>query len=148
MRLRFRSSTALLLAALAGLVLAGCGDDSPATPDGQPLVFSGDLEQGGNVNHVLDLTREGTIRLSLTELTPVLIELPPGGELGTLRIGVGLGDISSGTCRRTFATNLSEGQVLTVLLNDPARCLLVFDNGSLPEDAVVAYTVVVENVTE
>ncbi len=148
MRLRFRSSTTLALALLVALTLAGCGDDSPATPDGQPLVFSGELEQGGSVSHVLNLVREGTLRLSLTELTPVLIELPPGGELGTLRIGVGLGDISSGTCRRTFATGLSEGQVLTVLLTDPARCLLVFDNGSLPEDAVVAYTVVVEDVTE
>lgn len=148
MRAWIRSATLLGLVVALAATLAACGDDSPSTPGGEPLVFSGQLEQAGRVTHTLNLVREGMIRIELTELTPVLIELPPGGELGTLRIGIGLGDLTSGTCVRTFATGLSEGETLSVLLTDPARCLLVFDNGSLPEDAVVAYTVTVRALTE
>lgn len=147
MRPNLRSATVLGAVLILAALGAGCRDDGPTTPDGQPLVFSGQLEQGETVSHVLNLVGEGSIRIELTDLTPVLIQLPPEGEL-SLRIGVGLGDFTSGTCQRTFGTGLSEGESLSVLLTDPARCMLVFDNGFLPEDAVVAYTVTIIDLTQ
>lgn len=144
---RPRRSATLLCTVLLAATVAACRDKGPTTPDHQPLVYTGQLAQGGSVTHVLNLVGEGSIRIELTDLTPVLIELPPEGELN-LRIGVGLGDFSSGNCVRTFGTGLSEGQSLSVLLTDPARCMLVFDNSFLPEDAVVAYTVTITDLTK
>lgn len=133
---------------LVAWLLAGCGGSNPATPDGQPLVYSGQLVQGNSVTHVLNLVREGTINLELTDLTPVLIQIPAVGEL-LLRIGVGIGVLdSSGNCQQTFGTPLAEGQSLNVLLTGKERCLLIFDNGYLPEEAVVDYTVTVTDVTQ
>ena len=44
-----------------------------------------------------------------------------------------------GDCRITFGSSLFEGDNLTILLEDEARCLLIFDDGTLPEDAVISY---------
>ena len=138
---------------IAGLALGsvlvmsvGCADDPMTTPDGQPLVFADLLEQGGQVVESLPLVEKGTIRIELTNATPLLIELPPSGELPFFTVGVGIGDESSGTCVITFGSSLKKGDNLTILVQSDMSCLVVFDDGTLPQGAVIRYTVTVEDV--
>lgn len=143
-----RSTVGLALGAVL-IILAGCADDPVTTPDGQPLVFSGLLEEGGSVTESLVLVEEGMVRIELSEATAVLIELPPGGgEIPPVSLGIGLGSpgSSSGSCSLTFGDSLSEGDALLVLMGATEKCLLIFDDGSLPDDAVVSYTVTVDDV--
>lgn len=136
----------LLPALAAAVLLAGCGDDPVTTPGGDPLIYLGVLETGGRIEEPLVLAEEGTVRIELTDVTPIFVELGVEGELPLFSLGVGLGDDSSGSCAITFGTSLLEGESLTVLVEDTMLCLLVFDDGSLPPDAVISYTVTIEDV--
>jgi hypothetical protein len=133
----------LILACWLGpWALLGCADDPVTTPGGQPLVFQGRLEQGQRIEAPLLLEEEGTIRIVATDLTPILIQAP----VPELSIGLGIGDLVGGACNLTFGTSLTEGDNLTVLVEDAMQCLLFFDNGSLPPDAIISYTVTVEDL--
>lgn len=126
---------------------AGCGDDPVTTPGGEPLIYTGLLEQGERLEFPLILAEEGTIRIELTDATAVLVETGgSGGEVLPFTVGVGVGQDNQGTCGITFGSSLSEGENLTVLLEDTMRCLLIFDDGTLPLDAVIRYTVTVDDV--
>jgi hypothetical protein len=139
---RHLGAMACLIGAIA---LAGCGDDPVTTPEGQPIVFTGQLRQGQREERPLVLAEEGTIRIEATKLSPVLVEAPEG-EVPPLAMGVGIGDVVDGQCTITFGESLAEGDNLTVFVDDAVQCLLFFDNGTFPPDAIVAYTVTVEDV--
>jgi len=128
------------------MISVGCANNPVTTPDGQPLVFADQLEQGGKVEESLPLVEPGTVRIELTDATPLLIELPPSGEIPFFTIGVGIGNEDSGTCRITFGESLLEGENLTILVENKLSCLIVFDDGTLPDGAVIRYTVSVVDV--
>ena len=131
---------------LGVLAVVACADDPVTTPGGEPIVFQGLLRDGDTTEVPLVLDEEGTIRITATELTPLFIQLPPTGELPAVSIGVAIGDPGPGGCGITFGTSLAEGENLTVLVEDANKCLVFFDDQSLPPDAVVRYTVTVDDV--
>ncbi len=141
-----KKSSLLLPVILLALVSSGCVDNPVTIPDGQPLVFTGLLREGGTVEEILTLEEEGTVRIELTKATAVLFEVLESGAEPIFTIGIGIGDLSSGACALTFGNSLEEGASMTVLMEDKVRCLAIFDDGSLPEDAVVSYVVTVEDV--
>ena len=144
--MRGKLSWAVLAIGSAALALAGCGDDPVTTPDGEPLVFTGQLTEGGTSEVSLELVEEGTVRIVLTDATPLLIEIPEGFNEAFFSVGVGVGDTDTGDCVLTFGDSLLEGDALTVLMEGTDKCLLVFDDGTLPDDAVISYTLTVEDV--
>ena len=146
MNLRLRQLT-LLLSIVGSLAFLGaCADDPATTPGGEPIVFTGRLKQGERINRPLLLEEEGTIRIEVTDLTPVLIELPPEASLPSLTMGVGIGTLGGEECNITFGSSLAEGDNMTVLVEGTTKCLLFFDDGSLPLDAIISYTVMVDDV--
>lgn len=130
----------------AVFLLSACADDPVTTPGGEPIVYQGRLQEGGRVQRPLILEKEGTIQIELLDLEPVLVQLPPEGETLSLTMGVGIGMLNQQACQITFGASLAVGDNLTILVQDPDACLLFFDDGSLPEDAVVEYTVTVDDV--
>ena len=94
----------------------------------------------------LILDEEGTIRITATDLTPQFIQLPPEGGEPAVSIGIAVGDLFEANCSITFGSSLAEGENLTILVEDPTKCLVFFDDQTLPPDAVLEYTVTVEDV--
>lgn len=139
--------------AVGSLVVAGCGDDSPVTPGREPLTFSGRLEADDFQSFALPLARGGTVRIQVTKLTPVWLEITNVGEetdLATvLTIGVGVGEFDDeGVCAPELRPNLALGRSVTVLLSDGINCLAVFDSNRLPNNTVIDYTVVVTDASK
>jgi hypothetical protein len=145
---------ALVIGVLAGAaIFAGCGDDSPVTPGREPLSYSGRLEAEGFHSYALPLERGGTVRVEVTRLTPVWIEITALEEetvLATvLTIGVGIGAFDEeGACDLELRPNLALNRSVTVLLSENVNCLAVFDSGLLPDNSVVDYTVVVTDAAK
>ena len=134
------------IALVAVLALVGCGDSGPTTPGSEDLVYNGILSTSERDTRPLILVDEGTVRFTLTKANPLLIELPPGQTEVFFSVGVGVGSTVEGECSITFATSLLESESLTVFLSDTEHCLIVFDDGSLPEDAKIEWEVVVSDV--
>ncbi len=130
----------LTIAVALLLAVAGCGDSSPVTPDKEPLIFSGQLASLTSESHTLRLERTGTVSIELTELRAIFVHVQ---DLETvLAIGVGVGlfndeEVCIPTIRPTFTKGFSRSLLITADLN----CVSVFDNGTLPQEALVAYEV-------
>ncbi len=130
---------AFTLKLLVGALLLTSCSDSPTGPDAGPLVFQGTVVALGSTSHNLTVTDYGGVRIQLDDLTPRLIE----GTSTELSIGFGLGQLDGETCVTTFQVQMIEGDALVFSLGNEQYCLLMYDSGLLPADAVVEYTLVV-----
>ena len=97
------------------LVAGGCADSSPVTPDREPLVFTGILASESTDSHPLPLLRSGTIRIELTELTAIFVQVEDKDD-PSLVLGVGIGAFDDEElCIPTLRPTFSEGGSTTVL---------------------------------
>ncbi len=129
----------IVLRLLAGSLLLACSD-SPTGPDAAPLVFQGTIIAQGSTTHSLMPSDYGGVRIQLDDLTPRLIDVTTPTDLA---VGFALGQPDGETCATTFQIAIVEGDVLSFSLGNEEYCLLMFDSGLLPEDAIVDYTLVV-----
>lgn len=132
-----RSSAIQLLA--GSLLLAACSD-SPTGPDAAPLVIQGAVVALGSTTHSLQVADYGGVRIQLDDLTPRLIEVTTATDLS---IGFGLGQPDGETCVTTYQVEMVEGDALSFSLGNEEYCLLMFDSGLWPADAIVDYTLIV-----
>lgn len=129
------------------LVAGGCADSSPVTPGREPLVFTGRLTSNTTDSHSLPLLRSGTIRIELTELTAIFVQIDDSAPSLVLGVGIGVFD-DKGLCIPTLQPIFGEGSSVTVLPSSDIDCLAVFDSGRLPEGSLVAYVVTVTDASE
>jgi hypothetical protein len=135
----------LALAFVVMLTAAGCGDSSPVTPGKEPLIYTGQLASRESNSHTLTLERNGTVSIELTNLRAIFVKVVDPFET-VLRIGVGVGSFNDDeVCIPSIRPTFTEGLIRTVLLTRDANCVSVFDNGTLPARAVVAYVVTVRD---
>lgn len=125
------------LLALA-LTIAGC--DSSSGPVDDTFLFQGEVGFGTRSIHELVSMDDGIARFEVVDLRPKLIDVTLGLRLV---IGVGIGRPNNeGECLTSFTTNAQEGSVFSIGLDkNITYCVLLFDPGSLPEDASIEYLV-------
>ncbi len=131
----------LATAAIAALVALACNGNGP-TSNPTSLVLSGVVSAQSGGNHDVRLSRTGNLRVTLTDVRPVLLDVT-AIDPSTLAFDVGIGTPSSSGCALTYSAALIEGGVLSFGLDKGNYCLTVTDAG-LPEDSTVAYTLLVE----
>ena len=151
---------ALLLLALAA---GGCNDDSPSespapTPTPPPRTtetFSGTFTQNGSASHEFTVAQAGDVELKLTAMAP-LATLAVGMGIGrvdttntppsaiALILGLGRRDVAGGACEINTTAVLREGSVSSFGLRAGEYCVVVFDNGLLPEESRLEYTLLAE----
>ena len=130
----------VLAAALVGLSVLGC--DSSTEPE-QVLTFSGTVTFATESFHSFSFEEEGTTRIDLVQLDPVLIDssqIDPAG----LNIQIGVGFEVDGECQENVSFTVVEGGTLFFSLVPQTYCVSVFDGGQLVEDATLAYTIMME----
>ncbi len=135
-----RSALPLLLLAL--LALPGCSDSS-TEPD-TTLRFRGALTRNARVEHALSMPHGGNLTLTLEDLNIRLLDV---GVLhpSLVRVLVGLGrPAEGGACDVSTTTVMVERSVSSFGLRAGDYCLAVFDNGLLPEESSIEYTLVAE----
>ena len=137
----------LAVALTTVLVAGGCGDSSPVTPNREPLIFTGRLASNTTDSHPLPLLRSGTIRIELTELTAIFVQIDDTAPSLALGVGIGAFDDKE-LCVPTLRPTFTEGGAVTVLPSSDIDCLAVFDSGRLPEESLVAYVVTVTDASK
>jgi len=127
------------------LLFAGCDDDDPTAPDEQNLfVFASQLTPLESVVHEVTFPTDGTLRFTLEELRPVLLDttditpdrLAIQFELARRRDGV----CDSSTARLNFV----EDQVFLIDIASTDYCFTISDPGFLPDGSTIAYRMVAE----
>jgi hypothetical protein len=130
-----------LVAALVmacSFTLAGCGDDEPPTtptptPTTTTVVFSSNLAVGGASSRSFDVTRAGTVSVTLVAV---------GGST-TLKVGVGvgipLGDGSGCVLSRSVETVPGTTAQLELNVDTGKYCVQIYDPGTLT--GVAAFTI-------
>ena len=139
-----RRYVALLLCAAA--FAAGCSDDDPTGPDRTQLL-TGVVAFEQAVQHDFVMNDLGNVRLRLADLRPILVDVT-GIDLSLLGLTMGIGNPQAdGTCSVLAFHGLLEGTTLSLGLDRGTYCLQLADNGRLPEDGRLAYTLELE-ITE
>ena len=124
------------LAMLISLFLAACDDSGPVQ---DVFLFEGEVGYQSAQVHSLITQDEGIARFQVLELTPRLLEIFPDS---IITVGLALGRPSGDDCAATFRANAVVGSVFSIgLEKETEYCVEIFDPGTLPEDALVAYTV-------
>jgi len=128
-----------LFVMVAALSLTGC-DTSPTEIVGSPLRFEGSLGPEGTDLHLMTVNNAGGVRVIVESLEAV-----PALEGDSLvSIGFGLGE-PGGTddCFITFTAGLTITSQLSFGLSEGEYCVRLFDNGTIGEDAVRNYSLLV-----
>jgi len=122
-----------VLAALvmaSSLTLAGCGDDeTPTTPTPNPttttVTFASNLAMGGASSRSFEVTRAGTVSVTLISVN----------NSNTLKVGLGLGiPLADGTgCVLSRSVEAVAGNTAQLELNVDAGkyCLQIYDPGTV-----------------
>ena len=129
-----------LLAALvlaSSLTVAGCEDDPPTTPTPDPttttVTFASNLAMGGSSTRSFEVTRAGTVSVTLVSV---------GGST-TLKVGLGVGiPLADGSgCVLSRSVETASGNTAQLELNvDIGKyCLQIYDPGTLT--SVVAFSI-------
>ena len=137
----------LTLVLAAALAVAGCGDSSPVTPGKEPLIFSGQLASRTSESHTLTLERTGTISIELTELRAIFVHVQDLEAVLAIGVGIGLFD-DEAVCIPSIRPTFTQGGTRSVLITEDVNCVSVFDNGTLPPDALVAYEVILRDQSQ
>ncbi len=140
------ASSALALAILGiGLfLLSACSDSSsPTSPDESVLVFEGEVAYQSSQSFDLRIKDSRIVRIEVLQIRAVLIEsnyLATGATLS-----VGLGTPVGEDCLTTYSFPISsEGDYRVFSLQEGDHCVLVYDGGALPEDALVEFTLMAD----
>lgn len=124
---------------LASLAALACDGNSGPVDD--TFILEGELVYQGSSSHDLTSVDEGIVRVEVLGLRPKLIQAPAGS---TITVGLGLGRPGDNGCQASFRANARVGSVFSIGLEEKTLyCVLIFDSGSLPEDATIDYTVAV-----
>ncbi len=135
--LRRRRWLAPLIACL--LTTAACSDSPSELPTGvSPLTGTVVFQDPNPVEERLVLSDFRIVRFDIVELRPRLIDAGI-----TPAIGFGLGEPGEEECETTFRSTIRQGDRFSFGLDEGEYCLIFFDSGNLPEDAVIDYTVTV-----
>ena len=127
---------ALVLA--SSLTLTGCGDDDPpTTPEPTPttttVTFASNLAMGGSSTRSFDVTRAGTVSVTLVSVA----------NSNTLKVGLGVGiPLADGTgCVLSRSVETLPGTTAQLELNvDTGKyCLQIYDPGTLT--SVVSFSI-------
>ena len=114
----------------SSLTLAGCGDDDPPTtptptPTTTTVTFASNLAMGGASTRSFDVTRAGTVSVTLIHVNNLL----------TLKVGLGVGiPFADGTgCVLSRSVETVAGNTAQLELNVDAGkyCLQIYDPGTL-----------------
>lgn len=133
-----------ILVLFAALTAAGACDngDSPTDPSNPPTVtetFTGTLSRNGSQLHTFTATARGTVRATLTSVTPA----------GSPAVGLSLGtwDPTFEVCSVVLTNNAAipssvlQGNIVGIT----SLCVRIFDStGNVPADEPIAYTITVE----
>ena len=128
--------TALVLA--SSLTLAGCGDDDPPTtptpdPTTTTVTFASNLAMGGSSTRSFDVTRAGTVSVTLIAV----------GNSNTLKVGLGVGiplaDGSGCVLSRSVETVSGTTAQLELAVDTGKYCLQIYDPGTLT--GVVSFSI-------
>jgi hypothetical protein len=136
-----RSALPLLLVAL--LALPACSE-SPTDPD-TTLRLTGSVTRGVRVDHPLPLDHGGNVTFTLEDLRIVLLDTsvtPPSAI--ALILGLGRREEAGGACDINTTAVLREGSVSSFGLRAGEYCVVIFDNGFLPEESRLEYTLLAE----
>lgn len=124
------------LALVISLLLTACEDSGPVE---DVFLFEGEVAYQGSQIHSLVTREEGIARFRVLSLTPRLYEVSSGT---TITVGLAVGRPDGEDCAASFRANAVVGSVFSIgLEKETEYCVEIFDPGTLPEDALVAYTV-------
>lgn len=127
---------AALLCLTTLLGIAGCDSSGPVA---DTFLIEGDLAFGGSEAHTLISDDEGIARFEIVMLRPKLVDVTIPL---TLSVGFGLGRPGEEGCETSFRANGAQGSIFSIgLERETEYCILIFDSGSLPEDALIEYLV-------
>ena len=123
--------------ALVALAVLACDDSGPVE---DVFLIEGELAYQGSVEHSLVTANDGIARIQVLELTPRLVDITVGASI---TIGLGVGQAAANEpCQTTFRTNARAGNVFSVGFDkDTEYCFRIFDPGTLPEDALIDYSI-------
>ncbi len=141
-RSRLISVWSLLL--LASCLLLGCSDD-PTTPEDQRLfVFSSQLTDGGSVVHEVTFPTDGTLRMTMEDISPVLLDTT-AITVEALLVQFELARRFNGECQNpTARLSFRDNQVFLIDIASTEYCFTISDPGLLPDGSTVLYRLVVE----
>ncbi|MDA8016767.1 MAG: hypothetical protein MPN21_04895 [Thermoanaerobaculia bacterium] len=132
-----------LLILIASLGVLGCSD-SPTGPGSEPIYFSGTLSSLGSETFFFD-TAEDVIRVTLTELTPILVDVTGGLSIPEPSVGFSLGEVSENSCVATFVDSMSVGDSFAFeLFRTGYFCVILYDSGAFLADSTYQFTLVVD----
>ena len=124
------------LVALSLLAFVGC-DGTPTEIDGGTMVFEGQVETLGASTHLFSITTSGGVQIDVLSVVA-----DPELEQGTASLGLGLGEPDAeGECLATFRGTAITGSKFNFGLEERTYCIVMFDNGTMAEDALRIYAV-------
>ncbi len=130
-----RTARLCALALVAVLVMA-CDDSGPVD---DVFLFEGQVTYQGSQTHSLVSRDEGIARFEVLALTPRLLDVTFGANIV---VGLGVGRPNGGECATSFRANARAGTSFSIGLEEETEyCVRIFDPGTLPEDALIDYTV-------
>ena len=138
---RARSWCFALLAAT--LLFAVACDDSSTDPGDLTLLFEGVVEFQGEEFHVFETAEQGTVRINLDDLSPLLLDVTFTNP-DALVVTVGVGFVNEGACQETTNFTLREFDELLFGLAPDEYCVSIADAGVFPEDAQIRYVLSVQ----
>lgn len=133
-----------MLAGSVALLLCACDTNPSVTdPDRPMVIFQGQLTNDGSNEHELRPNESGAARFEVSELVAEGEGDDPENAT-TLFLDVGLGRPGEDdACGLTFETTLRQGGTFIIDLSTTTYCVVLSDDGLLPEDTTVDYTLVV-----
>jgi hypothetical protein len=122
------------------LLLAGCGGGSPTASAGTAFVsIAGVLTSDASISTPLPAGLSDRVTLELVELTPQLVDVTLGEYAISLGVGIGVPNDEDDGCTVTAARSFVEGDSWVIQLTaTTGHCVSLYDNGTMPQDAVVA----------
>ena len=126
-----RTLALCIMTACAALLAACDDDDSPTAPENM-LVFEGRLTFASTVEHDFTPRREGTTRMVLTDITPILVDASLF-DPASLALSFALGRRVGGECQPTAQLGIREGDVqFFALVESVNYCIVLGDPGIFP----------------
>ncbi|MEM9407141.1 MAG: hypothetical protein AAGA81_13970 [Acidobacteriota bacterium] len=130
--------------AILALALVGCDDDDdPTGPDAETFVLSSLLTRESSVVHEISFPTNGTLRMTLEELRPVLLDttdLSVDNLLVRFELARRLnGECGTSTAQLTFQVD----QTFLIDIATTDYCLTISDPGILPNGTTIEYSLVI-----
>jgi hypothetical protein len=117
---------------------------SPTAP-GEPVLLVGELTSAAANAHLISVDNTGIMTVSVLDLRAVLWDVTLTGAVGELTLGFAVGKPDeTGECAVTGELLVREGESYLWSLQRGEPCVQLFDTGIIPQDGVMAYSVMLE----